>query len=229
MNWPKIWSEIKTIEGWLNYPVARKLYKTASKVPTELPIVEIGSWKGRSTVLLAKSSFSKIYAIDPHQGSSEHQSLIKGPVDTYEEFCQNITKHGVRDQVIDIRKKSIEAINDVPSKIGMLWIDGSHDHKDVLDDYQTWFPKLAVGGVVLFHDSKWPGVKKVLWENLYLSKEVSFVRRVEDTTYARKVHKNNFISLTANLLTLFFYKNKQKYKRLKRKMRKKWSLIKLNF
>lgn len=226
MSWRQIWNEISLIEGWLNYPVAKLLHEKAKRVPNELPIVEIGSWKGRSTVLLSKSSSSsKVYAIDPHIGSSEHHGLSEKPIDTFEEFKRNLKSANVLENVKIVRKASRDALDDVPDKIGMLWIDGSHEYKDVYDDFKLWFPRLIEGGHVLFHDSKWPGVKQVLWEELYTSCEVSFIGRTEDTTYAKKRDQANSVERIYNTLILEIYKKRHKLKRLKRKLKKqikKW-------
>jgi len=81
------------IDGWLTENEGRLLYRLAKNCRGHGAIVEIGSWKGRSTVWLGKGSMrgsrTKIYAIDPHIGSSEHQEE-NGEVWTFEEFKQNI-------------------------------------------------------------------------------------------------------------------------------------------
>ena len=66
---------IQHIDGWLTDEEAKLLYKLAKNCKGV--IVEIGSWKGKSTICMAKGSKAgnnvKIYAIDPHVGSSEHK------------------------------------------------------------------------------------------------------------------------------------------------------------
>jgi predicted O-methyltransferase YrrM len=72
-------------------------------------IVEIGSWKGKSTVALArgsaKGSNEKIYAIDPHSILPEERYFE----DTKSEFLANVARAGVADRVIPMVMTSEEA------------------------------------------------------------------------------------------------------------------------
>ena len=64
------------------------LYRLAKRSTIGGCIVEIGSWKGYSTIQLAKGSLAgykkTVYAIDPHTGSDVHHQMY-GEVDTFEE------------------------------------------------------------------------------------------------------------------------------------------------
>ena len=212
---------VETVEGWLNPPVVFLLYKLASRLPSRAKIVEIGSWKGKSTVLLQLSNEkADIYAIDPHKGSHEHKELF-GKVDTYAEFMSNIKLHCNPEKIKVLRKFSREAALDVPDGIDFLWIDGSHDYKDVRSDFELYFPKLKPGGWVAMHDYKWQGVKKFTWEILANSSlEIGRVRRVEDTHYFQK-RDTSFLRQPFNQGRLKYYQYQQGLKRLKRKVRKK--------
>ena len=61
---------------------------------------------------------------------------------------------------------------DVP--LDVLFIDGSHEYKDVLNDLQTWGPQVRPGGLILCHDAdsaSFPGVRTAIenycqWKNL---------------------------------------------------------------
>ena len=87
------------IDGWLYDREGELLYHTAKNCTGRGVIVEIGSWKGKSTSWLGRGSKQgkgvKIYAIDPHIGSHEHQA--DGRVWTFEEFKKNIRVSGVDD------------------------------------------------------------------------------------------------------------------------------------
>src|SRR5688572_9001402 len=62
----------EAIDGYLNKDEAVALFQIASSLPLEAKIVEIGSWKGKSTYCLAKGLKSgKIYAIDPFDATGE--------------------------------------------------------------------------------------------------------------------------------------------------------------
>jgi len=101
------------IHGWLTDREGEFLYKIAKKCSGQGVIVEIGSWKGKSTIWLGKGSIAgnnvKVYAIDPHTGSSEHKKSGKG-VWTFEKFKENIKDAGVNDVIISIVETSEKAV-----------------------------------------------------------------------------------------------------------------------
>src|SRR5574337_1383187 len=80
------------IEGWLGDREGEVLYDLARKCTGRGAIVEIGSWKGKSTIWLAKGSKAgngvKVYAVDTHTGSSEHRQDAGG-VWTFDAFKRN--------------------------------------------------------------------------------------------------------------------------------------------
>src|ERR1041385_9078450 len=103
MNQAQTKAQVDTVEGWLNEAEGRLLYRLARACSGKGVIVEIGSWKGKSTIQLANGSHDgrriKIHAVDPHTGSPEHQSGTPG-VWTFDEFQRNIKAAGVRDVVV---------------------------------------------------------------------------------------------------------------------------------
>lgn len=223
---PKTFKEtqkiINKIDGWLNPPVVRLLYRLVRSLPENANIVEIGSWKGKSTCLLALASpdSCKVYAIDPHIGSHEHKELF-GEVDTFQDFLDNLAEAKVSDRVESIRKYSREAVDLVPREIDFLWIDGSHDYEDVRKDFDLYFPKLKPGSWVAMHDYKWQGVKQFTWELLSSKESIGLVYRVEDTHYFQKNLNPTLFTKLLNQLRLLNYRLFQAYKRIKRKVKKK--------
>jgi|GEM_PF-1024736 len=141
------------VEGWLTEKEGLYLYSLA-KVCCKLGcIVEIGSWKGKSTIWLANGiravGGGKVYAIDPHWEG------------TLESFKQNIEDAGVESIVIPVLKTSMDALRDWDKPIGLLWIDGDHDYRSVRSDFLGWFPHVVKGGVIALHDTiSYEGVKK---------------------------------------------------------------------
>jgi len=77
----KLYQELEKVKGWLTFNEGVFLYNTAKNCNSKYVIVEIGSWQGKSTIWLAKGSLAgnkaRIYAIDPHTGSSEHKNWYK--------------------------------------------------------------------------------------------------------------------------------------------------------
>jgi MMP 1-O-methyltransferase len=131
-----------------------------------LTVVEIGSWKGRSTIVLALGLRARgggmVHAIDPHRDSRLHGST--GVPDTYESFLANVRRAGVEAHVRPIRSLSHEARKGFAAgSVDMLFVDGSHLYEDVLRDIDDWTPALADVATVGFHDvHAEPGVKRAL-------------------------------------------------------------------
>jgi len=164
-------------EGFLSPNEQVTLFSKALNVKGA--IVEIGSWKGKSTIMLAYGSIAgngnKVYAIDPHTGRPDvPEEYLK--IDTFQEFQNNIKNAGVSNVVVPIVKKSEDAISDVTEPVSMLFIDGDHSYESTLKDLELWYPKLVDGGVVAFHDtlSKQLGVKKVVEKYVYKPSKFKF-------------------------------------------------------
>ena len=201
-------NNIAKIEGWLTKKEGIFLFHTAKKVSSEYVIVEIGSWKGKSTICLAKGTKegngAKIYAIDPHVGSSEHHKMF-GKVDTYQDFLQNINNAEVKEYIIAIRKKSEEASKDFNKAIGFLFIDGAHDFKSIKNDIKSWFLKVKDGGIIAFHDT-WGFIGPNMATAILLltSTQIKNPKLVDTITYCRKVKKNSFYDRIKNIAFLLY-------------------------
>lgn len=187
---------IQNIDGWLADSEGEFLYKTSKRCKGKGDIVEIGSWKRRSTIWLGKGSKAgknlKIHGIDPHAGSSEHKNWF-GEIDTFEEFKNNIRKAKVDDIIISYRCTSEEAASQREKKpIEFLWIDGAHEYELVHLDYTLWEPLLIEGGIIAFHDTlgggPWQVVKKYLFDGNHFT-NIGFVAGI---TFAEKVRKLNW-------------------------------------
>jgi len=200
--------EIANIEGWLTKSEGLFLYKSAKKVKSQNAIIEIGSWKGRSTICLGRGlqdgNKGKIYAIDPHIGSSEHRKMF-GKVDTFEEFKQNISKAGVDRYVQPIRKTSKNAAENFTKPIEFVFIDGAHEYKFVDFDFNAWFPKIIDGGLIAFHDSfLFIGPNLVTTKLLLFSSRIKNAKLVDTTTYFKKVAKNSLLDRIKNICFIVY-------------------------
>ncbi|KKR34358.1 MAG: Translation elongation factor P [Candidatus Gottesmanbacteria bacterium GW2011_GWC2_39_8] len=206
MDIAKIKEITRDTDGWLSDREGELLYELAQNCKGRGVIVEIGSWKGKSTIWLAKGSEkgakSKIYAIDPHTGSPEHGKKVW----TYDEFRANIKKAGVEKMVIPIVKNSLEAVSEFEEPVELLFIDGAHEYEAVKSDLKAWFPKVIDGGIIAFHDSagwgRWPGVEKAVVEHVYKSDKFRNVKFVQSITFGQKVSENNFTERLKNRYTL---------------------------
>jgi predicted O-methyltransferase YrrM len=142
------------IEGWLTEAQANRLAACASRASGT--VVEIGSFRGRSTVVLARAAES-VVAIDPHAGGDRGPQEIApdaavGEAD-YEAFHANLAAAGVADRVRHIRKPSADAHADVTGQIAMLFVDGAHRFGPARDDIAHWGARVAPGGTMLVHDA----------------------------------------------------------------------------
>lgn len=172
-------------EGWLSDDQGAFLFLSAKGGPGKGEIVEIGSWKGRSTIWLARGSKSagreKVYAIDPHIGSYENKDE-----NTYRAFMENIRQAGVADHVVPMVTKSEEAAAKWSRPIRLLWIDGSHEYEDVKKDILLWSRFLVDGGIIALDDTVTrEGPKKAVKE-LVSRGEFSGLGFVDNMTFATK-------------------------------------------
>jgi predicted O-methyltransferase YrrM len=150
---------LEGVEGWFSPEQVARLVERAAAVPPSGRIVEIGSFRGRSMIAIARSApdGAEIVAIDPHAGNDRGPQEIEGFEDEAaidsKVFLTNLERAGVRDRVTYVRKFSHDALDDVPGPIDLLHIDGAHRYKPAGDDIATWGAKVVDGGSVLIHDS----------------------------------------------------------------------------
>lgn len=184
----------KNVTGFIEFFEGKALFFFAKSLPGEGDIVEIGSFVGKSTIWLAKAAKLKknvkVYAIDPHIGDiySERQKSVSRNFARGQEFefRKNIAEAGVSDVVIPIVKTSQAASTDFNKQLRFLFIDGIHEYDFVKADFLCWSPKVISGGIIAFHDSDRYGVKRVLDECLYHSKEYTPLGTVNSITFFRK-------------------------------------------
>ena len=142
-------------EDWFTY---QELYRNmVYEFGDNSHFVEVGSWKGRSASYMAveinNSGFNiKFDCIDTWKGSIEHQQCIEVIEDRlYEVFLNNIEP--VKHLINPIRKASIDASKEYrDNSLDFVFIDGSHEYEDVLDDLRYWLPKVKPGGILAGHD-----------------------------------------------------------------------------
>ena len=190
------------IDGWLTPKEGRLLYLLARACTGRGVIVEIGAWKGRSTVCLARGARAgrrpPLFAVDPHTGSPEHRAS-GGAVDTAGEFAANLARAGVGDVVVPLVQTSEDAARTLREPVELIFIDGAHEYEAVERDFDLWFPKIVTGGVMAFHDSSgWPGVRRVVERRLYRSARFRGVRFVDSITAGEKVDRNTVADRVAS-------------------------------
>jgi len=150
---------IDGVEGWLSDDQARRLWDAAREVSAPAQIVEIGSFRARSTIVLGKAAAEgvQIVAIDPHGGGDRGPQEITPDQQRGDEdnrlFRANLEAAGVDGRVRHVRQMSDDAQGDVEGPIQVLYVDGAHRYQPARDDIAAWGARVPVGGTLLVHDS----------------------------------------------------------------------------
>jgi predicted O-methyltransferase YrrM len=167
---------MRRVEGWLSDAEGDLLLAGVARALAEIEepaaVVEIGSYCGRSTVVLgsvvqALAPSRRVYAIDPHDGEvgALDARLVRTPP-TLARFKRTIADAGLTDVVELIQQRSYETAWERP--IAFLLVDGLHDYANVSRDLLHFEPWLVDGAYVAFHDyaDYYPGVKALVHELL---------------------------------------------------------------
>ena len=163
---PDLPVNIDTLKGFLASDEAEALYQYALEASANGPILEIGSYCGKSTIYLGlacRQNDSTVFALDHHRGSEEHQQgeyfhdpelydAGEGQVDTFREFRRNIAGAGLNDTVVPIVAGSEAAARHWQTPLAMVFIDGGHSLEAALTDYRCWTAHLQRGGILAIHD-----------------------------------------------------------------------------
>ena len=156
---PAVLQRVEGIDGWMTPGQAAALHDAATRCPRDGTIVEIGSFRGRSTVVLASAAAPgvTVIAIDPHAGNDRGPQEIEGFGDEADDdhavFNANLAAAGVTDRVRHIRAFSDDALGEVTGDVDVLYIDGAHRYGPALADIRSWGDRVTGGGAMLIHDS----------------------------------------------------------------------------
>lgn len=143
------------------------LYEAALEAAELGPVLEVGSYCGKSTLYLAggvreSEAGTVVFSIDHHRGSEEHQAGeeyhdprladAEGRIDTLPVFRDTIEQAGVSDAVVGIVAASEVAARAWAIPLGMLFIDGGHSSAAAAADFELWSAHLVPGGLLAIHD-----------------------------------------------------------------------------
>ena len=142
-----------SVEGMVSDAEIVGLMELAAEVPADACILEIGSYRGRSTSALALGAKgAPVYAVEPHESFEGIYGGQFGPADR-RAFFKNLLRVGVVEKVRLVNLSSEVACQGWTRPIGLLWIDGDHTLDGVRRDFDSWEHFLQPGGVVAFHDA----------------------------------------------------------------------------
>lgn len=153
------------VRGFLPDDEGQHLYTIALEATAFGPILEIGSYCGRSTLWLAtaaRETDSAVFALDHHRGSEEHQpgelfhdpDLVDagGRIDSFSEFRRNVSAAELEDWVIPIVTRTLTVARFWQQNFGLVFIDGGHSLEAALADWQSFGTRIPPGGFLAIHD-----------------------------------------------------------------------------
>ena len=212
----QIWAQVADVEGWMTEGQARVLYDVAAACPPDGTIVEIGSFRGRSTIVLAKASPPgvTVIAIDPHAGNDRGPREIVGfeaeADDDHVKFQLNLAEAGVADRVTHLRSFSDDALALIDGDIDVLYVDGAHRYSPARADIVRYGGRVRSGGTMSIHDSfSSVGVTLAILRELVFSDRWRYEGRSRSlATYRASEHVDRPSNASRQLVQLgWFVKN----------------------
>jgi predicted O-methyltransferase YrrM len=130
------------------------------------PLVEIGSYCGKSTVYLgaaARAGGSVLFTVDHHRGSEElqpgwehHDPAVvdgrTGRIDTLPFLRRTLEEAGLESSVVAVVGESATVASHWRAPVGLVFVDGGHGPGPAHADYEGWAPHVAAGGLLAVHD-----------------------------------------------------------------------------
>jgi predicted O-methyltransferase YrrM len=156
---PDTLAAIAGVEGWLSEAQARRLWERAGELAPGGRIVELGSYRGRSAIVLASGAPEgvAVMAVDPHAGNDRGPREIHGTAEEGESdnraFEENLRNAGVEGRVTHVRLPSQDALAEIPGEMELVYVDGAHRYRPAREDLARWGERVAPGGALLVHDA----------------------------------------------------------------------------
>jgi predicted O-methyltransferase YrrM len=154
------------VTGFMPADEGRTLYDTAVRYLGDGAAVEVGTYCGKSTLLLgaaAQQCGGVVYTIDHHHGSEEHQpgweyhdeskvDPVTGLFDTLPTLRHTLDAAGVDDHVVAVVGRSTTVARGWRTPLRLLFIDGGHTEEAAQRDFDGWVRWVQVGGALIIHD-----------------------------------------------------------------------------
>jgi len=125
--------------------VESEILKKYSKL-AKIGIVEIGVLDGGTTKEMAEVATVPIYGIDPIIPDSMNKLLIGSEEKIKRNLFFYSDFHFFKDY-------SFNVVKNWEHEFDFIWIDGDHRYEEVKRYFTDWYPLLASGGFMAFHDS----------------------------------------------------------------------------
>ena len=158
-------AKYRDIKGFMPEHEGKALYKWARKFSEYGPLLEIGTYCGKSSMFLsegAQANNQYVYTIDHHMGSEEHQvneeyfdieifDELSKRINSFPLFLENINNFGIKNIVPIVNESSLVA-ESWNSPLAMVFIDGGHSLETAMNDFISWHEKIISGGALVIHD-----------------------------------------------------------------------------
>ena len=142
------------------------LHQAGCEGATRGPLLEIGSYCGKSAVYLgaaAQASGTVLFTVDHHRGSEELQAgwehhdpeLVDprtGRIDTLPFLRRTLEDAGLESVVVAVVGDSPVVAAHWCAPLGLVFVDGGHGRGPAHADYEGWAPHVARGGLLVLHD-----------------------------------------------------------------------------
>ncbi|MEE1939842.1 class I SAM-dependent methyltransferase [Streptomyces sp. TRM 70361] len=166
---PGVLAAFEAAKGFMPADEGLALYAAAVEAARlGLPLLEIGTYCGRSTILLADAARRAdgdvtVLTVDHHRGSEEQQpgwdyhdpELVDphvGLMDTLPFFRRALHAAGLEEHVVALVGRSPRIAALWGGRLGLVFVDGGHTDEHARADYEGWAPRLAEGGLLVIHD-----------------------------------------------------------------------------
>ncbi|MEZ0366342.1 class I SAM-dependent methyltransferase [Mycobacterium sp. pUA109] len=154
------------VTGFLPADEGQALHDTAARYFDGGVGVEIGTYCGKSTVLLGAAALAGdgvLYTVDHHHGSEEHQpgweyhdtslvDAVSGRFDTLPTFRRTLDEAGLDDHVVAVVGKSAVVARGWRTPLQLLFIDGGHSEAAAHQDFDGWAKWVGLGAALIIHD-----------------------------------------------------------------------------
>jgi MMP 1-O-methyltransferase len=163
---PELRKHAEAARGFMPVDEGQALYEAGLAVAVDGPLLEVGSYCGKSAVYLGAAARERgrvLFSVDHHRGSEENQpgwewhepDLVDPAVckmDTLPLFRRTVHDAGLEGTVVAVVGDSprIAAIWATP--LALLFIDGGHGVEPARSDYERWTPHVLPGGQLVIHD-----------------------------------------------------------------------------
>ncbi len=164
---PATLAAFEAAKGFMPADEGRALFAAAVRASAlGLPLLEVGTYCGRSTLLLADAARGagvSAVTVDHHRGSEEQQpgweyhdtdvvDPRSGLMDTLPTFRRTLHEAGLEEHVIAVVGRSPRVAAVWGGELGLVFIDGGHTDEHAAADYEGWVPHLVTDGLLVVHD-----------------------------------------------------------------------------